>query len=189
LNDGDDILFLEIRPHDLSYGKKHKVSKYTFTTAASSVLPDDNDNKGPDSTGKRAKMTKIVNKIVPVSSTIRFERDNQVYIAKLTRRRILVDEEHDDDGDQKNSKPTSSSRKQQRTVIKITGRIMENKYSSWWWPKRKLGTFAGIKLAYRELSREQAQIWVSKDGEAIKEVDESEESSVVTAGEDDKDEL
>jgi hypothetical protein len=186
LNSGDTILFLEIRPHDLSYGKKHKVTKYTFTAAS---VPDD-DNKGPDSTGKRAKMTKIANKIVPVSSTIRFERDNQVYIAKLTRRRILV-EEDDDDGDKQNGKPTTSSRKQ-RIVIKITGRIMENKYSSWWWPKRKLGTFAGIKLAYRELSREQAKVWDSKDdgdGKAIKGNDESEESSVVTAGEDDKDEL
>jgi hypothetical protein len=188
LNDGDTILFMEIRPHDLSYGKKHRVAKYTFTPASA---PDDN-NKGPDSTGKRAKMTKIVNKIAPVSSTIRFLRDDQVYIAKLTRRRILVEDDNDDDGgDQRNGKPTSSSRKKQRTVLKITGRIMENKYSSWWWPKRKLGTFAGIKLAYRELSREQAKIWDSKDddGKAIKEVDETEESNVVTAGEEDKDEL
>jgi hypothetical protein len=207
LNDGDDIAFLEIRPHDLSYGKKHRVSKYTFQqakTAADQLLGgggggeeeeeqvpavDDDGNKKKDSSSsssKRAKTkrvaAKIANKIAPVSSTIRFERDNRLYIAKLTRRRIDVEE----DESSQNIKE-QSQKKKKKTVLKITGRIMENKHSSWWWPKRKLGTFAGIKLAYRELSREQAQIWNGQDEEPDLTVTKDASSSSVMIDADDWD--
>lgn len=202
LNEGDDIAFLEIRPHDLSYGKKHRVAKYTFQpakTAADKLLgggggggehvpaaDDDDKKKDSSSSSKRAKTkraaAKIANKIAPVSSTIRFEQDNRVYIAKLTRRRIDVEEEEDEDKSSKNRKGQPQKKK---TVLKITGRIMENKHSSWWWPKRKLGTFAGIKLAYRELSREQAQIWDGKGEEPdITVTKDASSSSVITDADD-----
>jgi hypothetical protein len=203
LNNGDDIAFMEIRPHDLSYGKKHRVSKYTFQLAKTVTdqlfggeeqVPavDDDGNKKKDSSSsssKRAKTkrvaAKIANKIAPVSSTIRFERDKRLYIAKLTRRRIDVEEEDEDDEKSSQNRKGQQPQKKKKTVLKITGRIMENKDSSWWWPKRKLGTFAGIKLAYRELSREQEQIWDGQDEKPdITVTKDASSSSVITDADD-----